>query len=333
MKQSNSSTKFKPAIGLKSGHLQTLYPALFRKQKAPSITNEIFELEDGDFVEAFWHNRPELKGSTPIVILFHGLEGSYDSPYIQGMMNALAKENIASVLMHFRGCSGKNNRLARAYHSGDTADAFSWILHVKKAFPNAPLFAVGYSLGGNMLLKLLGESKKDSPLQAAVSVSAPMQLDVCASKMDRGFSKVYQYHLMRSLVPALLKKYQYHDMSTLIGINTKEVKKLKNFWKYDDVYTAPIHGFASAHDYYEKSSSKQYLKYITTPTMIIHSVDDPFMTPAILPQKSELSKSIHMEVSPHGGHVGFVSGTLFKPKYWLEEKIVSYFQQSINTHK
>ncbi|RLA69060.1 MAG: hydrolase, partial [Epsilonproteobacteria bacterium] len=294
---------FKPAYGFKNGHLQTLFSTFFRRQSQPKIEIEPFELDDGDFVECFWHRRPSPDDKTPIAVLFHGLEGSYESPYIQGVMHALGRAGFSSVLMHFRGCSGKDNRLPRSYHSGDTGDARVWIESLTSRYPDHPLFAVGYSLGGNMLLKLLGEWGSSSPIKAAVSVSAPMQLDVCADRMTRGFSTLYQRHLMQNLKASLLKKYLDHPMQSHIGIDEEHVKKLKTFWEFDDVYTAPIHGFYSAADYYKKSSAKQFLKAIETETLIIQALDDPFMTPEILPEEDEISKSVQLELYPHGGHV------------------------------
>jgi len=321
----SQSKPFKPAIGLKSGHFQTLFPAFFRKQPRPEIEIELFELPDGDFVECFWHIKPSVETKKPIVLLFHGLEGSYESPYIQGMMHALASGGFSSVLMHFRGCSGKNNRLPRSYHSGETGDAKVWIESIVTRYPNHPLYAVGYSLGGNMLLKLLGEWGDASPLRAAVSVSAPLQLEVCANRMNRGISLIYQRHLMKNLKQSLLNKYLDHPMQIEIGIDEEQVKKLKSFWEFDNAYTAPIHGFSSAAEYYDKSSAKQFLKVIKTETLIIHALDDPFMTSEILPAKDEISKNVHLELYPNGGHVGFVSGSILKPKYWLEERILNYF--------
>jgi len=318
---------FKPAAGLKNAHLQTLFPALFRKQPQPEVAIETFEFEDGDFTECYWHHKPSVGSGTPIVTLFHGLQGSFRSPYIQGIMHALHRVGLSSVLMHFRGCSGKENRLPRSYHSGDTEDAGAWISHLKNHYPNTPLYAVGYSLGGNMLLKLLGEQGSASLLSAAVSISAPIQLDISAKRMERGFSKLYQYYLLHDLKASLRQKYKDHDMQSLIGLNLKEIGKIKNFHAFDGVYTAPIHGFDSADDYYQKSSARQFLKTIKTPTLIIQAVDDPFMTDEILPEKVELSPSITIEVYPHGGHVGFVSGSLLQPTYWLEERIVSYFEE------
>ena len=318
---------FTPAFGLANRHIQTLFSTLFRKQVAPTVHIEKFELSDEDFVECYWSSVPI--DSRPIVVLFHGLTGSFQSSYIQGAMNLLSQNDFHIVLMHFRGCSGKDNLLPRSYHSGDTSDAREFISYLNKQYPNNQIFAVGYSLGANMLLKLLGEQETTLNIKAAISVSAPLQLDICANRMNRGFSKFYQYRLMKDLKKTLLRKYKKHDMKKLIGIDEDEVKKLKNFWEFDVAYTAPIHGFKSAQDYYTKSSAKQYLKDIKTDTLLIQALDDPFMSPAVLPQKEEISDKLSLELYKHGGHVGFISGTIFKPQYWLEQRILSYFMSFI----
>jgi predicted alpha/beta-fold hydrolase len=320
---------FKAAFGLKNTHLQTLFPAIVRKIIRPQIEIEQFELADGDFVECYWHGKPPENSSMPIVILFHGLEGSFKSPYVQGMMVSLEQAGFSTVLMHFRGCSGKPNRLPRSYHSGDTADAKAWIATVHQRYPTNPLFAIGYSLGGNMLLKLLGEWGNNAPIKAAVSVSAPLQLDKCAEHMESGFSRFYQYLLIKHLKHSLLKKFQQHAMQALINIKQQQVKKLVTFSEFDDAYTAPIHGFKSATDYYCQSSAKQYLKMIRIPTLIIHALDDPFMTPDVVPKADELSSIITLDLSMNGGHLGFIGGYFFKPDYWLEGRIIHYFNNDL----
>jgi uncharacterized protein len=320
---------FKPAFGLANRHFQTLYSALFVKDLQLEIEIEQFELDDGDFLECTWHHKAKANRNKPIVALFHGLAGSYKSAYIQGIMRALGREDFSVVLMHFRGCSGKQNRLPRAYHSGDTYDAKLLLGHLRKSYPDSLLFAVGYSLGGNMLLKMLGEYGISSPLSAAVSVSAPMQLEVGANQMNRGFSKFYQAYLIEDLKKSLLEKYKLHDMKSFINIDEEGVKKLNTFWEFDNAYTAPIHGFSSADDYYAKSSAKQFLNYIQTDTLIIQALDDPFMTQAVLPREGQYSKKVKLETHPHGGHVGFIGGTIFKPEFYLEKRILSYFKQFI----
>ena len=318
---------FTPGILLKNPHLQTLYPALFSHPPLPKVEIERFELDDGDFVDCYWHRRPGTH-TKAIVTLFHGLAGSFSSPYIRRAMHALAQNGFSVVLMHFRGCSGEPNRLPRSYHSGDTADAKAWLHHLQKSFTDIPLYAVGYSLGGNMLLKLLGEWREISLLQKAVAVSAPMELAICAERMERGFSQLYQYHLLRQLKHDLLQKYREHNMQQIIGLTQTQVKKLKTFREFDDAYTAPVHGFKDATEYYRTCSARRYLSEITTPTFIIHAADDPFMTDAVLPAQNELSSSTKLSVLPNGGHVGFIGGSPLRPHYWLEEAIVSFFQNN-----
>ena len=320
---------FNPPYLLKNKHIQTLYSSLFRKISVHNFEVEKFILSDGDFIECHWYKKHTNDTKRPIVLLFHGLAGSYKSPYIQGTMRELDKNGFDSVVVHFRGCSGKLNNKPISYHSGKTDDALEYIQSLAKRFKGTKLFAIGYSLGGNMLLKLLGEMKENSPIIAAISISAPLQLDICAHSIDNGFSKVYQKHLVKSLNSLLEQKYDKHDMTALINLQKEDVKKINTFWEFDEVYTAKVHGFKSAQDYYTKSSSRQFLKYIQTPTLIIHSLDDPFMTPRIIPSKNELSLHVELEIYQNGGHVGFIEGSLFRPRYWLESRVVSYFKEFI----
>jgi hypothetical protein len=321
--------KFQASPLLKNRHIQTIYPSLFRKVPSLKIDVETFTLSDNDFIEAYWHKITNHTNNTPIVILFHGLAGSFESPYIQGIMRALSSNGFSTVLMHFRGCSGKENLKARSYHSGDTQDALEFISSIKERYPQSKLFAIGYSLGANMLLKLLGEEKEKTVLSAAVGISAPLSLDICADKMNRGFSKFYQHLLLKDLRLALDKKYDHHDMQKLIGLKREDIKKLKSFWEFDEAYTAKINGFKSAQDYYTKSSAKQYLKDITIPTLIIHAKDDPFMTPEVIPSYREVSKSVELEILEYGGHVGFISRTIFHPEYWLDKRVIEFFKKEL----
>lgn len=323
------SNLFTPAFLLKNRHIQTLYSSLFRKIPTHNFDIERFELSDGDFIECYWYNKRDERRSRPIVLLFHGLTGSYKSPYILGTMRELDKNGYDSVVVHFRSSSGIMNIKPNSYHSGKTDDAMEFIESLQDKYTRSKIFAIGYSLGGNVLLKLLGELSDASPITAAISISAPLQLDVCSKQMNRGFSKFYQHLLLKDLNNSLEKKYKTHDMKSLINLDKKDVKKLSTFLEFDDAYTAPIHGFASAQDYYTKSSSKQFLKHIKTKTLVIHSLDDPFTTPKILPKKDEIPLNVKLEVYPHGGHVGFIEGSFLKPKYWLEERIVNYFNEFI----
>ena len=320
--------KFKPSFLLKNKHIQTIYASFFRKTPQHKFDVEKFILSDGDFLECYWYNKP-LQTNKPLVILFHGLAGSYKSPYIHGLMKELDKQGYNSVLMHFRYCSGIMNLKPITFHSGKTDDAMEFIDSIKQRFPNTKLFSVGFSLGANMMLKLLGEQADNSPFSASVSVSAPMRLDLASKKINSGLSKCYQKYLLKNLNELLEKKYETHDIESLIGLKKEDVKNISTLWEFDEAYTAPIHGFESAQDYYDKSSSSKYLKYIQTPTLIIHSKDDPFMPQEVLPTKDEISSSIELEIYKNGGHVGFIEGSLFKPEYFLEKRIPQYLNKFI----
>ncbi len=313
-------------ILLRNPNVQTLFASFFRKEKLKKVELEDFWLDDGDFVECVWQNE-KPKDERPIVVLFHGLAGSVNSPYIIGLMNALEQKGFTSVLMQFRGCGKRENLKPYAYHSGATSDAKKFITYLKMTYPKSRLHAVGFSIGGNMLLKLLGEWGKLSPIHSAVSVSAPLRLDICANTIEKGFARVYQNYLLKPLKKTLIQKYTKFDMQKLLGISKDEVQNIKTIRAFDDAYVAPMFGFASSTDYYEKCSARQFLKDIHTKTLIVHALDDPFMTCDILPNNDELSDAITLEVSPHGGHVGFVHGTFRKPVYWLDTRIVRFLDE------
>lgn len=327
----SNQTSFKPAWWLRNSHLQTLWPALFRCSPRLTGIRERLQTSDGDFVDLDWCG--EAPG--PIVILLHGLSGSSRSGYIEGMQVALFKHGFRSVALNFRGCSGQANHTARCYHSGDTEDLDYLYLQLRQRYPQTPLAAVGYSLGGNVLLKWLGERGRTVDLFAGAAVSVPLLLNLCAERMDRGFSKLYRNQLLRELKRYLKCKHAHlRDRG-----NIEEADKLarlgdlsviRSFWEYDDRVVAGLYPFRDVHDYYEKASSRQYLKSIHTPTLIIHSRDDPFMTPAVIPTEDELSSAVHFEITSGGGHVGFISGYFpGRPRYWLERRIPSFLEEQL----
>ena len=220
--------KFNPKFLLKNKHIQTIYSSLFRKIPSHNFFIQKFTLSDGDFLEAYWYTKPK-QTNKPIIILFHGLAGSYKSPYIQALMQKLNKQGTNTVLMHFRSCSGVMNLKPIAYHSGKTDDALEYIEHLKKRFPHSKLFSVGFSLGANMMLKLLGELKEKSPLSASIAISAPIQLDLASNKINKGISKFYQSYLLKNLNQLLEQKYMMHDMEKLINLKKNIYKKYKKF--------------------------------------------------------------------------------------------------------
>ncbi len=278
---------------------------------------ERLTLPDGDFIDLAWTKSKPDK----IVIVLHGLEGSIDSSYAKGMLAAINKKGWLGVFMHFRGCSGEHNLKDRSYHSGETGDIRFLVETLRKRHPETTLSALGFSLGGNALLKYLGEYKDNSHLKVAVTVSVPYLLSNSAAKLEKGFSRIYQRHLLNRLVNKTLSKFKDREAP----INITDIKSWNTFLLFDHHITAPIHGFKSGNDYYEQSSSRQYLKKITTPTLLIHSKDDPFMSVDAIPNKDDLSESVTLELSDHGGHVGFISGsTPWNATYWLEERIPEF---------
>ncbi len=313
---------FVPAWWCRGPHMQTLWPYLFRRTPRVELRRERLELPDGDFLDLDWTENSH----GPIVIVLHGLEGSSDSKYVRGLLKAVHDRGWRGVVMHFRGCSGEPNRLPRGYHSGETGDLAHVVDLLRRREPATPLFVVGFSLGGNVLLKWLGEPGKQAPINTAVAVSVPFLLAESAKRLNQGFSRVYQWGLMRSMRDSIAEKRKRMKLPLRI----EDLPALKTFRDFDEHVTAPLHGFAGADDYYARSSSRQYLKGIQVPTLIIQSRDDPFMTDVVLPQDRELSSAIELELCNNGGHVGFVSGAHpWCHDYWLEERILEHTKHNL----
>ncbi|WP_459207064.1 hydrolase [Pseudomonas sp. MLB6B] len=322
---------FRPATGLTNPHLQTLWGPLWRKLAPLSRERERLWLADGDFIDLDWYGPHQAEA--PLVLVLHGLTGSSDSPYVKGLQVALGDQGWASVAVNWRGCSGEPNLLPRSYHSGASEDLAEIIALLRAKRPLAPLYAVGYSLGGNVLLKYLGESGSASQLQAAVAVSVPFRLDQCADRMGQGFSKVYQAHFMREMLAYVQNKQRHlragghHDaVRTLDGLGS--LRNLKTFWEFDGKVTAPLNGFRDVHDYYRRASSGFYLADNRTPTLIIQSSDDPFVFTHSLPDPQALPPLTQFELHRCGGHVGFVEGSLRKPSYYLERRIPQWLLEA-----
>jgi predicted alpha/beta-fold hydrolase len=296
-------------------HCQTLYPHVFRRRPALQLERERLELPDGDFLDLAWSGRE----SGPVVVILHGLEGSLRSHYAAGLVSALAHRGYRTAFLHFRNTT-EPNRLPRSYHSGETGDLAHLIRHVAARTGRPPFAAVGYSLGGNVLLKWLGESGESAPLATAAAVSVPFDLGEAADRMERGISRLYQWRLVASLRGSYRRKF-----SRIPSPLAVDLRRLRTFRQFDDQVTAPLHGFAGVDDYYRRSSSRPFLARIRVPTLIVHARDDPFMWPHTAPLPEQLSPSVRLEISDHGGHVGFVAGPWpWRPRWWLEERIVAH---------
>lgn len=229
-----------------------------------------------------------------------------------------------AVLMHFRGCGNQTNRKAHTYHSGQTADVTEFVAYLKQRFPDNPLYAIGFSLGGNVLAKYVGE-RKQSFLAGAVVISAPLNLSICAEAIGKGFAKVYQKYLVDKLVVSTCKKIDYLQDDFPINVTKSQVQAIKTLVEFDEMITAPLNGFANGQDYYQQASGNQFLKNCQTPTLIIHAKDDPFMTEDVVPTPEMVSEHVTLAISEHGGHVGFLAGNNpLSPEFWAETRATQF---------
>lgn len=284
------------------------------------------ELDDGDFIDInLSHQLGFQAADAPagdIVAIFHGLAGCVESSYLQGAWGRLSAAGFKPALMHWRGCSGEPNRLARSYHSGASDDIGWFIDYLIQRFPGQRIHALGFSLGANALLKYLGERGRESSLVSAIAVSPPLVLQVGADKLARGLSRVYQRYLL-----ALMRAQHERKRSRYPQLNLPAATRaLSDFWKFDNALTAPLHGFVDVHDYYRQCSARQYLPRIATSTHILCARDDPFFTPAILPEECELSSRTTLELSDYGGHVGFLADS-HGEKRWLDQRVTDLLVQ------
>jgi hypothetical protein len=314
-------SEFKPAWWLSNPHLQTVWPTFFKSLPDVHLSNKRIELADGDFIDLAKTDFDDKS----IVLMLHGMEGSIESHYAKPLIKLLIEAGYAVCFMHFRGCSGELNRLPRGYSSADTDDLQSVIDSIQSDYGRKPFAIIGFSLGGSVLLKWLGEKGEKASTQTAIAVSVPFRLNDAADRLDQRFSRLYQKYLVSSCQ----KKYKqkFAENGSPLDVNVDE---LNTFYTFDDHITAPLHGFENADDYYQKCSSRQFLKNIQKPTLIIHAKDDPFMWKHTAPEETELSPAVHLELSESGGHVGFISGKFpWKAEYWLESRI----QQWLENHK
>ncbi len=312
---------FVPARWLAQAHLQTVYGALFASAPRVALRRERWETPDGDFVDVDILDGP---ASAPWVQLFHGLEGSSASPYARMLMEHVRRHGWRGSVTHFRGCSGEPNRLARAYHSGDSDEA-DWVLRrLRSRAGGAPLYAAGVSLGGNVLAKWLGE-RGDAALgivERAAVISAPVDLMAGGDALGRGFGRLYTWHFMRTLRRNALARLERHP-----GLyDAAAVRRARTLRDFDNVVTAPLHGFRDTADYWTRASAKPWLGGVRVPTLFINARDDPFLPESALPAQREVSAAVKLEFPARGGHVGFVSGPFPGNIEWLPRRILHFFE-------
>lgn len=309
---------------LPGAHLQTIYSALVAPKPRVDYRRERWETPDGDFIDLDWTAATRAERA-PVVALFHGLEGCSRSHYALALMAALGATGWQGVVAHFRGCSGAPNRRARAYHSGDSAE-IDWILRrLRSRGDGAPLYAVGVSLGGNALLKWAGETAGGAAgvVTALAAVSAPMDLRAAGDHLARGFNRVYTRWFLRTLKPksaAKLARYPgLFDARALAAARTMRA--------FDDVITAPLHGFRDTDDYWQRASSKPWLRHIEVPTLVLNSLNDPFLPAQVLPNVEEVSEHIVLEYPSQGGHAGFPDLAYPGGGRWLPRRLIGFFEQ------
>ncbi len=311
---------------LPGGHLQTVYPVLALKRYRMRYTRERWDTTpqgkpDGDFIDV---DRLAGAADKPMLVVFHGLEGSSESIYAVNLMREAERRGWRGMVPHFRGCSGELNRLPRAYHSGDAAE-IDWILRRAKAeAPDQPLYVAAISLGGNATLKWLGEqgSAAGAVVTAAAGISAPLDLMASGRALEMGLSKLYAKSFLKTMKRTAFAKLERHP-----GLfDAAAMHAARTLHAFDDLLTAPLHGFKDADDYWTRAAAKPGLANIAVPTLVLNAANDPFLPAAALPTTNEVSKFVTLDFPAHGGHVGFLSSPFPGDPNWMPERVLRFFE-------
>jgi predicted alpha/beta-fold hydrolase len=320
---------YSPAWWIPGGHLQTLWGKLFRRQTPALTVLERWDTPDGDFLEL---HRLTARRDAPRLLLLHGLEGTVRSHYAQALLNVAARRGWGADLLIFRSCGSELNLTRRFYHSGETGDVAFILDRILDEFPASQLALVGVSLGGNVLLKFLGERGEDLPpqLKAAAAISVPFDLARSSMRVNRGFSKFYQRFFLNSLrKKAQEKARRFPDLATQDGIAA-----LRTLEDFDNLITGPLHGFRDAQDYYARSSSLPYLKNIRLKTLLFSAVDDPLLPAEVLDEVREVARynpALEVDFVDKGGHAGFITGSVpWRPFYYAEYRVGEFFAEQFD---
>jgi predicted alpha/beta-fold hydrolase len=310
-----------PQLIFRNKHFNTAYRTLFHRFEI-NYNRKRISTADSDFLDLDFAS----VGSDKIVILMHGLEGSSDSNYIKSLVAVLNDQNFDVVVLNMRGCSGEPNHLLESYHSGKTDDLKEVISYLEKEYVYNEISIVGFSLGGNITLKYLGENGEEVPaiLKAAVTISVPCDLKGSSVALGRFSNKPYMMRFLRTLKKKAYEKTEKFPHSSL---TTQNIRKAKNFYDFDNAFTAPAHGFENAFDYWKKSSSKQFIPNIKIPTLLITSFDDPFLSKSCFPVVEAKENSFfNLELNKYGGHVGFNTNFGIENEMWLENRITDFLK-------
>jgi len=309
---------------LPGGHLQTIVPARWVPLPVVAFRRERWDTPDGDFVDVDFAQPEPADAAAPLLALFHGLEGGSGSHYARSITRAFADRGWRAAVLHFRGCSGEPNRLLRAYHSGDS-DEGDWMLRrLHAGFATARLHVVGVSLGGNMLAKWLGERAEDARfLTAAASVGAPLDLAAGGAALARGFNLLYTRMFMDTLRPKALAKLQQFPGAA----DAAALRAARTLYDFDNLYTAPVHGFRDADDYWLRASGKPWLRSVRVPHLVLNALNDPFVPAASLPRAADVSSHVVLERPATGGHIGFAGGAFPGRLEFLPQRLLRFFEQ------
>jgi uncharacterized protein len=329
MAHEHNTSSFRPAWWLRGAHAQTIGGRLLRGSAPLPLRRERLETPDGDFLDLDFGTEP-ADAAAPVVVVLHGLEGGTSSGYMRQTFLELARAGLRGVGVNFRSCGGELNRSARFYHAGETEDLAFVLQRLAERFPGSRMGAIGFSLGGNVLLKYLGERGEEArgTLTAAAAVSVPFDLSAGADRLESGpMSRVYTAYFMRRL----LHKSRLKAELLAERCDTARVLRARTLREFDDAATAPLHGFRSADDYYARSSSAGFLEGVRVPTLLLQAADDPFLAPGAIPRDAiERNPALTAAISPRGGHVGFVSGPPWAPVFWAEREAVAFLRRCLS---
>ncbi len=319
-----------PAWWIPGAHLRTLWGKFFRRPRAVISRRIRWDTPDGDFLDLL---RVDAPPGSPRLLLLHGLEGGPRSHYVAGLLGEARRRGWGADLLIFRSCGAELNRTPRFYHSGETTDLAFALGRLLAEFPDSAFVLAGVSLGGNVLLKFLGEQSTAiaDRVVAAAAVSVPYDLSRSSRHIDRGFSRVYQSHFLRSLQrKAELKHVLFPDQ-----VPRAALTKSRSLYAFDDEVTAPLHGFVDAEDYYSQSSALNWLPGITVPTLLLSAMDDPFLPADVLARVhavAAVNPALQVQFVARGGHAGFIGGRApWRPVYYLEERLGEFFAEQIGT--
>ena len=317
------SAPFRSPTWLPGGHLQTIWPYLLPRA-AVAFRRERISAPDGDFWDFDWVDSGNAADNTPLVVLLHGLEGNSGSHYARALMTALEARGWRGVIPHFRGCSGELNTMPRAYHSGDHAEAQAIFDAIRaRVAANTPVYAVGVSVGGSVLVNWLGRVGSDAArlVKAAAAVSVPHDLTAAGISIDKGLNRIYVNNFLTTLKPKGLAMAQRFPGL----IDPAKVKRARTIDAFDTAVTAVLHGFLDSGDYWRRASAKPWLSGIAVPTLVLNARNDPFVPMESLPGPADASADVLLEQPDEGGHVGFLSGPFPGNIDWLPRRLLDFF--------